>query len=493
MRRFECMLIHRDEANVLKEMINIVFLSSESMNHISSVSLEVLEHTGVIVKNDEALLLLKEAGCIIDSEKVLFPSVLVSDCIKKVPSTFDLFTRDGKSANVIGQDSTIFNPGSTAVYFKDHENSVIRKSNLQDMKDIIHVVNHLTHIKAQSTSVIPSDVPENISDSIRLYLILSLSSKPIVTGAFSKSGFHVMKKMLEVVTDDSEELAKKPRAIFDCCPSSPLLWGDVTCQNLIDCAKSRIPAEIVPAPISGATSPVSLFGTIIQSNAEILSGIVISQLINPGTPIIYGCASSSMDMKYGVPRFSSIESIMMACASTEIGKHYGFPTHAYLGTSDSKIEDCQSGFETGAGLLLAAIAGINIVSGPGMLAQLNCQSLEKLVIDNEFCGSSYRLKNGIDRTEADSIMHVIDEVGPGGDFLKNTHTMKKYRSEQFMPSDIICRLGINAWREGGMKTAFDRAHEEVTSHLLKPSEELLPKDEQRSLDEILNKAKKTSR
>jgi trimethylamine--corrinoid protein Co-methyltransferase len=478
------------EGYILKEMITIEFLSSESLSQIANASLEVLEQTGVLVKNNEALSLLRDAGCQTDSHRVRMPHDLVNRCAEKVPSSFNLYTRDGKSAFTVGQDTTVFNPGSAAVFFKDHENSEIRKANLQDMENIVCVVNHLKYIKVQSTAVIPSDVPEIVSDLFRLYVILRLSSKPIVTGAFSKAGFHIMKKMLEMVSGGSDELARKPRAVFDCCPSSPLLWGDITCQNLIDCGKSRIPAEIVPAPISGATSPVSLYGTIVQSNAEVLSGIVISQLASPGTPLVYGCASSSMDMNFGLPRFGSIESIMLACASTEIGKHYNFPTHAYLGTSDSKTEDFQCGFESGIGLVFAAVAGTNIVSGPGMFAQLNCQSLEKLVIDNEICGSSYRLKNGIDKSEADFMMNLIDEVGPSGDYLKNTHTTKKYRSELFMPSDIICRLGINAWREQGMKTTYTRAHERVTSLLQEPSDDLLASDELSRLDDILNEAKK---
>ena len=465
-----------------------MFLSRESLTHIASSSLVVLEKTGVLVKNAEAVSLLRDAGCTITSGRVQFPPELVMECIKKAPSEFNLFSRDGKKAFLVGRDDTIFNPGSAAIYFKDHRSREFRKATLQDMENIVHVVNYLNHIEAQSTAVIPSDVPESVSDLYRLHVILRLSIKPIVTGAFSKSGFHAMRRMLEVVSGDSEELAKKPRAVFDCCPTSPLMWGDMTCQNLIDCAKFRIPSEIVPAPIAGATSPVSLYGTLVQSNAEILSGIVISQLANPGVPIIYGGAPSSMDMKIGLPRFGSVEAVMLSCASVELGKHYGIPAHSYLGTSDSKVEDTQSGFESGLGLVLGGIVGTNIISGPGMLTQLNCQSLEKLVIDNELCGAVARLKRGIDRSEAEYMTNLIHEVGPAGDYLKSKHTTKKYRSEFYMASNIICGLGLDAWKAGGKKEAYDRAHEKVSSHLNQAQEDILSKDEQIQLDAILNEA-----
>jgi trimethylamine--corrinoid protein Co-methyltransferase len=274
-----------------------------------------------------------------------------------------------------------------------------------------------------------------------------------------------MKLLLESVVGSSEELARKPRAIFDCCPNSPLGWDDVSTQHLIDCSASGIPAAIVPAPLLGATSPVTIQGTLVQSSAEILSGVVISQIVNPGTPNLFGGATGSFDMRYATPRFSAVEAMLTACASSEIGKHLGLPTHAYLGTSDSKTEDSQSGFESGIGLILGALTGINVISGPGMLAQLNCQSLEKLVIDNELCGSAYRFSRGLDFENIDVITELISNAGSGGQYLKQKHTSKKLRSEHFMPSDIICRLTADSWIEGGSKNTFDRAREKVNAIL----------------------------
>jgi trimethylamine--corrinoid protein Co-methyltransferase len=476
----------------LKERFDIKYLSSEIQDLIASTSLDVLQKTGVIVKNTEASALLMNAGCSIDSGRILYPSDLVKQCMSTVPTTFNLFSRDGERLIQIGQQETIFNPGSAAVFFKDHENTHIRKATIQDMESIVKLVEHLEFMSAQSTAVIPSDVPPPISDLYRLYVILGLSRKPIITGAFSSAGFHAMRKMLEVVSGGSDGLADEPRAVFDCCPTSPLLWSDTTCQNLIDCAKYRIPAQIVPAPIAGATSPVSLFGTLVQSNAEVLSGIVISQLTNPGTPVVYGCASSTLDMKHGVPRYGSVESILLACASAELGRHYGFPTHAYLGTSDSKTEDSQSGFESGIGLALAALTGINVVSGPGMSAQLNCQSLEKLVLDNEICGLSYRLKRGIDLDDKDLIAELIGEVAPKGNYLKSRHTLQKHRSELMMPSEVVCRLALEAWNNAGMKDSSMRAKERVDEILRHPVSHPLPSVQSRELDNILKDALSSS-
>ena len=446
-------------------MTTLEFLSKESVQAIHSVSMQVLETTGVKVENQNALELLSESGCVVEKRSVKFPSTLVKEVLQNVPKSFDLYTRDGKESFTIGSDNVLFNPASSAVYYKDWNAGTIRKGTSKDVVALIQLVDRLEHIKLQSTALIASDVPETISDFHRLFLSLKYSSKPIVTGAFRKEGVPDMERLLTSIVGDSESLAEKPIALFDCCPLSPLVWGDLSCQNLLDCASARIPAEIVPAPLMGATSPVTLNGTIVQSNVETLSGIVIAQLANPGVPVVYGGAPGSFDMKHATPRFGAVEALVVACALAQMGKYYGIPTHGYLGASDSKIEDSQSGFESALGIMLGALARINVVSGPGMLGQLNCQSLEKLVIDNEICGSAYRLTRGIDLEDLDVVADLLEAVGPGGNYLGQKHTSKRFRSEHFMPSDVLCRLMPDKWLESGSKTALARANERVTTLL----------------------------
>ena len=266
-------------------MITLRFLSQDDLDTIQSATLEVLENTGVTVKNEYTLKLLNDSGCMVEDRQVKIPSSLVEESLRKVPSTLDLYTRNGDKACTVGSDNVIFNPGSSAVYFKDRETREIRKGTLNDCNELTQLVDNLEHIKAQSTALVPSDVPEHLSGLYRLYIVLKNSIKPIVTGAFRKEGVINMKSLLEAVSGGSKELSQKPRAILDCCPTSPLSWDDVSTQHLIDCSTFSIPAAIVPAPLLGATSPVTIQGTLVQSSAEILSGVVISQLVNPRSPI----------------------------------------------------------------------------------------------------------------------------------------------------------------------------------------------------------------
>jgi len=440
-------------------VVDFKLLSKGDTEEIHGASLEVLMNTGVLVKNDHALKLLKESGCAIEENIVRMPSSLVEESIKKTPPSFPLSTREGDKTHTVGDSNIIYNPGSAAIFFIDRETGLMRRADAKDFRDLVRLTDALEHIHAQSTAMVPADVPEIIGDLYRLYMVLMNSTKPVITGAFTKEGLLDMKAMLEAVVGGPEELRKSPRAIFDCCPISPLTWGDVTCQNLIDCAVHGIPAEIIPAPQMGATSPVTIAGTLVEANAEFLSGLVISQLVAPGAPLVYGGSPSAFDMRHLTARLGAVEAVMAACASAEMGKYYEVPTHGYLGLSDSKAVDGQSSFESGMGILLAALTGVNIVSGPGMQASENCQSLEKLVIDNEYCGAAYRLAQGIEVDEISLATDIIGKVGPGGHFLGEKHTRQNLRKERFMPSDVLDRLSPDAWVKAGSRDTTSRARE----------------------------------
>jgi trimethylamine--corrinoid protein Co-methyltransferase len=462
-------------------------LSKEDIEHIHDASLTILEKTGVIIKNTQALTLLKDFGCDVDFDKktALIPQRLMKECIGKAPSAIRLHGRDGKHELIVGESHTIFNPGSTALYFIDHQTGEIRKPVSKDLVDLVKLADTLKYIHAQSTALVPSDVPEEISDLYRLYLVLKNSPKAIITGAFTKQGLIDMKRLLVTVAGGEDKLRIKPMAVFDVCPSSPLMWSDISCQNLIDCARSNMPAEIIPAPQMGATSPITLAGTLVQFNAEFLSGLVMSQAANPKAPVIYGGSPTTFDMRYCTSRLGAIENIMVACASSHIGKFYRLPTHAYLGLSDSKMIDAQSGLESSLGIVLGVLAGINNISGPGMLVFESCQSLEKLVIDNEICGMSLKLVDGIAANEESLALGVISKVGPGGHYLAERHTRELLHREHLMPSNVIDRLTLEVWKKQGSKDMTARARETVSKTLSELVPEPLPPDVEKDLRKVL--------
>jgi trimethylamine--corrinoid protein Co-methyltransferase len=323
---------------------------------------------------------------------------------------------------------------------------------------------------AQSTGLVPADLPHEIADRFRLFLGLVHSRKPIVTGTFVKDAFPVMLEMLTAARGGPAALREKPLAIFDCCPSPPLTWSDLTCQALMDCAANGVPAETVSMPLAGATSPVTLEGALVQHTAESLSGIVIHQTMAPGAPIVYGGAPAIFDMRKGTTPLAAVESAMIAMAYAQIGRSLGLPVHGYLALSDAKLPDYQAGFETAMGAAIAALSRINIVSGAGLLDFVICQSLEKLVLDGEVCRMAKRLIAGVRPRPTNEAIDVLDEVigKAGASFITSEHTRRHFREEVWYPSAVVDRGTYGDWEKAGKKTAADRSREKVEELLANP-------------------------
>ncbi|RKX28362.1 MAG: hypothetical protein DRP46_08770, partial [Candidatus Zixiibacteriota bacterium] len=379
----------------------VKFLETELIERIIAEARDVLCKLGVTVHNDDLLSLLADHGADVDKNNrhVKFTEDIIDRAIKSAPSGFRLYDALGEQRCDLSGDNVHFTPGSTAIYFLDADQHDTRKATAADYVKYSILVSRMEYIASQSTAMVPSDVPGKISDSMRLYLSLMMCEKPVVTGAFTIESFEVMKDLQVAVRGSVDELRKKPLTIFSCCPTSPLKWSDVTSQNLVDCASYGIPVEYVAMPLAGFIAPVTLVGTLIQHTAETLSGLVLTQLSYPGAPVLYGGSPAIFDIRYETPPMGAIETEMIDCAYSEIGKYLGLPTQAYIGLSDAKHLDAQAGLETSMGATLAALSGINSISGPGMIDYENCFSLEKLVIDNEICGMIFRMLRGIEPKE----------------------------------------------------------------------------------------------
>lgn len=467
-------------------------LSREQIETIHLSSLKILEEVGVMIQGEGALRLLADSGAEVEPTKRIarIPQRLAKEALTKAPSTIRLYSRDGRHDILLEDDRVYYDPGSAALNLLDSQTLEVRRPLSQDLADFTRLTDAMQNIQAQSTALVVSDVPDAVVDRYRLYVVLKNSPKTIVTGTFSADGLSDMRDMLTAIVGSEQELARRPMAIFDLCPSAPLKWGGFIVQDLIDCARHRIPAEILPMPQLGATGPVTLAGSLVQLNAEFLSGLVISQLANPGAPVIYGGSPTTFDMRYCTSRLGAIETIMMGCAYTQIGKYYGLPTHMYLGLSDAKVIDTQCGFESGIGITLGALAGINMISGPGMLDFENCQSFEKLVIDDTICGMALRLIRGIDVNDQTLALDVIRNVGAGGHYLAQKHTMDWLEKEIFMPSDLVDRQDLKLWKSLGSRDTFKRARAIVEKILKGHKSEPLAADAEKRLDDIARRVMK---
>jgi len=444
----------------------IQVLDPADLSTIAAEACQVLQAAGFLVENREAVELLASAGLKVQGQRVFASEAAIQQALATVPSRVVVYNRQGDPALDLGGDRVHFNPGSAAVFILDPVNGR-RRAVTRDLVHLAWVTESCANIAGQSTALVPSDVPEVMGDWWRLSIALQASSKPVITGTFRKESFAVMREFLEIVRGSSAALRAKPLAIFDCCPSPPLKWSDLTCQALLDCARSGIPAELVSMPLGGAAAPVTLRGMIIQHCAENLSGALIHQLAAPGAPIIYGGSPAPFDMRHGTTPMGAVETHMVDIACAQTGRYLGFPVHAYMGPSDAKTLDFQAGAEAWAGIMSAALAGINLVSGPGLLDFENCQSLEKILWDNELCGMALRLVRGISRGEAGETARLLSSGDAGESFLVHPHTRAHFRQEHYLPSRMVDRASHGAWEARGRPSAADSAAAEVAARLAK--------------------------
>ena len=448
-------------------------LTREETESIVGEACRTLETVGVLVEHAGARALLAEAGAAEAGGRSRIPERLVRSALAGAPRHFTVYDRQGRPALEMGGEAIQFDPGSAAIHRLDAATWRRRDATTADVADLVGLVDGLPNYAAQSTALTAGDVPREMGDRWRLYVSLALSGKPVVTGTFRTDGFAPMHAMLAAVRGGARELAARPLAIFDCCPSPPLKWSELTAQALLDCARAGVPATLVSMPLTGATAPVTLREAVVQHCAENLSGLVLHQLAGPGAPITYGGAPSAFDMRQGTTPMGAVETLMIDLAAAQVGRSLGLPTHAYMGLSDAKVPDYQAGLETGVGALLAAAGGVNLVSGAGLLDYLLTQSLEKLLLDHDACGLALRLARGIERHPGDPVA-LLGELVAKGSLLGHAHTRAHWRQELTVPSASIDRATYGDWEKSGALWAHQRAAVEVPRRLAARSAEPLP-------------------
>jgi trimethylamine--corrinoid protein Co-methyltransferase len=465
-------------------------LDEDLAERIISEAKLVLAEVGMDIAVDETKQLLAEHGADVDGSdgRVRITDSMVEAALDSAPLSFSLYDVLGEETHSFEGQRTHFTPGSAAINILDRNSGEIRPAATADLVALAKLVNGLPRYDAQSTALVSSDVPEAISDSYRLFLDLLYCEKPVVTGAFTIEGFEVIRDLLLAVRGSAEALAEKPVAMLTCCPTAPLRWTDEGSHNLMDCARMRIPVEVVTVPLTGFMAPVTLVGTLIQHTAEVLSGVVIAQLVQPGTPVLFGGSPAIFDVRYSTTPMGAIETTMLTCAAAEVGRHLGLPTQGYIAISDSKALDAQAGLETGIGALMAVLTPIDNVSGPGMLDFESAQSLEKLVVDHETCLMVDRVRAGIEPREDFPSRALFEELLAEKHLMIADHTRRHLRSELTFPGPVIDRTSRQRWLEEGSKTLAENVAAEVDRIIGEHTPSRIGDDVKSSLEEVMSAA-----
>ena len=422
------------------QLTNFTILSEEEINQIHMASLDILENTGVVIHSDEVLQLLKEKGVIADHREktAKFPRVIVERAIESVPSSFTLYDRNGKQAMVVGEGIPMCAAGHNAIYMIDPGSDIRRNPTTKDVEDFATVSEGLMDIDIVGVPVMPQDVTAEASLLYAVKALFENTTKPLFYSTESREINASIIRMMKTIAGKSD-ISECPNAIGQLSPTSPLFWVGEAAEALTDSAREGVPVNILPEPMSGVSAPYSVAGLLTVHNAEILSGVVIAQLANPGAPLIYGSSWTTFDMKKMNAIIGSPETSLLRIAGCQMAKFYNIPSHTTAPNSDSNMHDEQNAWEKAISNMCALCARNDIVMNSGMFATGLTVSLAQLVLDDETNGIIRRMNKGI-RVDADTIASdLIDSVGPCGSFLMENHTLDGLRTEEFRGPKITAQ------------------------------------------------------
>jgi len=433
-------------------------LTEEQINSVHEATVEILEEVGMKIKSERARQIFTEGGAIVEGEIVKIPKSMLEAAIKSAPSKVVLYGQDEKNDLHLEKSRTHLGTGGTVLYALDLDNGQKRKTNTHDVRDIARMVDYLDNVSFYVINTFPTDVPDEAADINRFYWALTNTTKHVMGGMYTMEGLRNAIKIAETIAGSPEKLRERPFVSFITLMVSPLVMDGIYTDFLIEVAGKGLPLAIPSEPLNGATSPVTLAGTIAINNAESLAGIVLAQLVNPGTPVLFGSTSSIMDMQQGCYVAGCIESAMVNASLAQMAQHYQLPMYGTGGMSDSKTNDSQAGYESALTAMTVSLAGCNYIhDAVGLLEMCQVFSYEKMVTDNEIIGNIFRVMKGVEVNKDTLAVDRIKEVGPAGHFLADPHTVKHVRKEFFFPkvSDRRTRM---AWEEAGSPETKERAH-----------------------------------
>ncbi|MEW6425319.1 MAG: trimethylamine methyltransferase family protein, partial [Bacillota bacterium] len=375
--------------------------------------------------------------------------------------------RDEEHDLILEGARTYLGTGGTVLNVLDLETGRRRPTTLEDLKNLARLTDALENVHFYMLPVYPTELDPPEVDVNRFWGALTNTAKHVMGGVYSLQGVREVIGIASAISGGREQLRERPIISMVTCVMSPLVMEETYTDLLIEVARQGIPLVCPAEPMAGATAPCTLAATVALSNAETLGGVVLAQLANPGTPVIYGTVATAMDMKTGSYLSGNIESGLINAASAQMAQFYRLPIYATAGMSDSKIPDIQAGYEKAATALLTALAGANFIhDAAGFLEFCTTISYEQMVIDDEIIGMCMRAVRGIEVNEETLAEEVIRRVGPGGNFLTEEHTLKHFKGEFFYPR-ISDRQNRKIWEKQGAKDAADRARERAAKLLKK--------------------------
>jgi trimethylamine--corrinoid protein Co-methyltransferase len=433
-------------------------LTAEEVDRVHEASLEILEQVGLLVRNPRAREILAAHGCRVEAggENVRFPRTVVEQKRASLPPTFTFGARDPQYDRTIPGDAPVIVTGSSAPNLIDPVNGRERRARSDDIARIAHLVQHLPAYDVFSISTLADDAPPDLFTLSRLYPATKFCSKPIRVSGPPEDAPRILDFAYQVAGGEAA-YHDHPFLTHHYCPVvSPLTMDYDSTAMLIHFSELGLPAYATLVPNGGLTSPLTLTGTLVQGNAEFLAAAVLEQMIRPGKPTIYSSLPTIADMRTGAYSPGAIETGILFLGVAQMARFYNVPCGGYIGLSNAKVNDAQSGYETGMSALAGVLGDVHMLNMAGLLDALMAFDFAKAVIDDEIAQMLKQVRRGLEFSQENIAREVIADVGPGGMFADHRHSLERMKTTALLP-EIADRDPRQAWEEKGALDSHARA------------------------------------
>jgi trimethylamine--corrinoid protein Co-methyltransferase len=451
-------------------------LSQEQVERTHTASLEILQDVGLLVRNEKARTIFQEHGCKVNVETqiVTFPPPVIEKFRAMLPATFTFYGREPKYDRTLPKDGPVLVTGSSAPDIIDPVTGRPRRARSDDIARIAQLIQELPAYDIFSISTLAEDALPGQFTLARLYPSLKHCLKPIRSTTKDMDDAAAVMQLLYALAGSAEAYRQRPFVTHHYCPVvSPLTMDQLSTEAVIFFSEAGLPVYPSIVPNAGLTSPMSMAGTLVQGNAEFLAISVLMQMVREGTPTIYATLPTVADMRTGAYASGGIECGMLHMAFAQMARFYNVPCGGYIGLSNSKINDAQSGYETGMSSVAGVLAGVDMLNMGGLLDALKVFDFAKAVIDDEIAQMLKRLVRGIAFSEEELALQVIAQIKPGGSFMMSPHSIKRMKSEALLPR-LADREAREVWEKKGSLDTHARAMLRVNEILAHTGPDLIP-------------------
>jgi trimethylamine--corrinoid protein Co-methyltransferase len=446
-------------------------LTSQQIEKIHAASLQLLEQVGLLVHNPRARAVFKRHGCRVDEEtqRVCIPPGVVEEFRRAIPPRFTFHARDPQYDRTLPDDAPVIVTGSSAPNLIDPNTGCERRSTSTDIARIAHLINALPGYDVFSISTLAEDAPPGQFTLSRVYPAIKNCLKPIRSTAVDVEDVEKVLQLAYLVAGSEAAYRERPFITHHFCPVvSPLSMDVASTEMVMYFAEKGLPVYGSYVPNAGLTSPMTMAGTIAQGNAEFLAAAVLIEMVKPGTPQIYATLPTVADMRTGAYASGGIECGMLHMAFAQMARFYNVPSGGYIGLTNAKLNDAQSGWETGMSTVAGLLGGAGLFNMGGLLDALKSFDFSKAVIDDEIAQMLKRARRGVEFNEEELALEVIAEVGPGGSFLTHDHTLKFMKRTALIPK-LADRDSRDVWSARGNLDAQAKALARARQILGKPN------------------------